>query len=119
MTLPIDLDNEILNYCNVNKIDYDKFLLKLVRRGFTNEKFGTVPIEKTVEVPVEKVTIKEIFVQDIDIEALKIENQTLKNEIEKLKLDIKRLTKKSDDKKSNQNSLNNFKIDKNDIYDEG
>jgi hypothetical protein len=42
MEIPIDLNNEIIDYCLKNKIDdIQKFKLKLLKQGFTIEKFGT------------------------------------------------------------------------------
>lgn len=63
--IPDELQKEIINYCKVNNItNIDEFTLKLVKQGFTVEKFGATPVtiekivEKLVEVPVEKIVEK-------------------------------------------------------------
>lgn len=64
MEIPKELNNEIWDYCRVNNITgIDDFIVKLIKQGFTVEKFGAIPqprekivekiIEKTIEVPVE------------------------------------------------------------------
>lgn len=64
MEIPKDLKNEIFDYCRLNDItNIDNFMLKLMKQGFTVEKFGATPstkiqekiVEKIVEVPVEKI----------------------------------------------------------------
>ena len=77
MDIPKELRNDIYLYCNTNKItDYDGFILKCIRQGFTVEKYGSAPafkekiVEKIVEVPVEKIVEKiiEVPVTAIDTE---------------------------------------------------
>jgi len=67
MELPKNLKDEIWEYCRVNNItNIDDFTLKLIKQGFTIEKFGSTPktnviekvVEKIVEVPVEKIVEK-------------------------------------------------------------
>jgi len=67
MELPKSLKDEIWEYCRVNNItNIDDFTLKLIKQGFTIEKFGSTPktnvvekvVEKIVEVPVEKIVEK-------------------------------------------------------------
>lgn len=78
MTLPTSLYNEIWDYCRVNSItNIDEFIIKLVKQGFTVEKFGAtphvqeriveVPVEKIVEVPVEKIVEVPIAMVDTEI----------------------------------------------------
>jgi hypothetical protein len=66
MEIPTNLKDEIWNYCRVNNItNIDEFTLKLLKQGFTVEKYGATPVsnqkiiekivEKIVEVPVEKI----------------------------------------------------------------
>lgn len=62
MVIPKSLKDEIWEYCRVNNIsNIDEFTLKLIKQGFTIEKFGATPeakeriVEKIVEVPVEKI----------------------------------------------------------------
>lgn len=85
MELPQQLKNEIWDYCRLNDVtNIDEFTVKLVRQGFTVEKFGATPavaektvekiVEKIVEVPVEvekvvekivEVTVeKEVYITD-------------------------------------------------------
>jgi hypothetical protein len=85
MELPQQLKNEIWDYCRLNNItNIDEFTVKLVKQGFTVEKFGSTPsiaekivekiVEKVVEVPVEvekvvekivEVTVeKEVYITD-------------------------------------------------------
>lgn len=67
MEIPKELNNEIWDYCRVNNItNIDDFTLKLLKQGFTSEKYGSTPmvttkekiVEKIVEVPVEKIVEK-------------------------------------------------------------
>jgi hypothetical protein len=83
MELPKELKNDIWDYCRNNNItNIDEFTLKLVKQGFTVEKYGATPIQKTIEVekivekiiekpiekiievPVEKIVEKEVIVTD-------------------------------------------------------
>lgn len=79
MEIPKELNNEIWEYCRSNNItNIDVFTLKLLKQGFTAEKFGATPttkivekiVEKTIEVPVEKIVEKivEVPVNMVDIE---------------------------------------------------
>ena len=100
MELPQQLKNEIWDYCRLNNItNIDGFTVKLVKQGFTVEKFGSTPaiaekivekiVEKVVEVPVEvekvvekivEVTVeKEVYITDDS------HTQKLTDEIERLK----------------------------------
>jgi|TARA_R110000782_G_scaffold21299_1_gene57344 hypothetical protein len=61
MTIPTKLQDEIWDYCRSNKItNIDEFTVKLIKQGFTVEKFGATPtvkekiIEKIVEIEVIK-----------------------------------------------------------------
>jgi hypothetical protein len=67
LTLEISkaLKDEIWDYCRANNItNIDEFTMKILRQGFTVEKFGATPqtvekvVEKIVEVPVEKIVEK-------------------------------------------------------------
>lgn len=77
MELPKELNSEIWDFCRINNItNIDEFTLKLLKQGFTVEKFGATPIQKTVEVekivekiievPVEKIV--EVPVTMVDTE---------------------------------------------------
>jgi len=103
MELPKNLKDEIWGYCRVNKIsNIDEFTIKLIKQGFTIEKFGATPtpkekiiekiVEKIVEVPVEKIIERrvEVPVEMVDNELV----QGLKDkiaEIETLKTDLSKI----------------------------
>jgi hypothetical protein len=122
MEIPKDLNNEIWDYCRVNNITaIDDFIIKLVKQGFTVEKYGATPVqkekivekivEKTVEVPVEKIVEKliEVPVQMVDeemssslkenillVEQLKSDIVSLNTEIDKLKKELQEEKNKKD-----------------------
>ena len=102
MEIPNDLHNEIWDYCRANNItNIDEFTLKLLKQGFTSEKFGSTPmiktieVEKIVEVQVEKIVEKiiEVPVNMVDTELsdkyteLIKSYESLQGEVEKLKLE--------------------------------
>lgn len=68
MEIPKKINDEIWDYCRANNIpNIDEFTLKLLKQGFSSEKYGATPsttkiIEKIVEVPVEKIVEKVIEV---------------------------------------------------------
>ncbi len=70
MELPKDIKDEIWDYCRVNNISsVDDFITKMVKQGFTSEKFGSTPWDKPTEVKeievikeVEKIVEKKIEV---------------------------------------------------------
>lgn len=95
ITIPKNLNDDILEYCKVNNItDIDLFMLRCLRQGFTVEKYGATPkspekiVEKIVEVPVEKVI--ERFVEVPIEKNVYITDDT---EIGKLTAEIERLQK--------------------------
>jgi hypothetical protein len=76
MNIPRDLSDQIWEYCRLNNItNIDEFSLKLLKQGFTAEKYGSTPqtiekivevekvIEKVVEVPVDKIIEVEVVVE--------------------------------------------------------
>ena len=70
MEISKQLKDEIWDYCRANNItNIDEFTMKILRQGFTVEKFGATPqtiekvVEKIVEVPVEKIVEKTIEVK--------------------------------------------------------
>ena len=96
MEVPKELNTEIWDYCRLNKItNVDGFIIKLIKQGFTVEKFGATPIikekivERIVEVPVEKIVerIVEVPITMVDSEmseALKLriaEVETLRQQV--------------------------------------
>ena len=79
MEIPKQLKDEIWEYCRLNDIsNIDEFTLKLIKQGFTVEKYGATPmanekiiekiVEKIVEVPVEVERIVEVPVTMVDNE---------------------------------------------------
>ena len=128
MEIPQALKNDIWDYCRLNNIsNIDEFTLKLLKQGFTVEKFGATPeaketivekiVEKIVEVPVEKIVEKIVEVPKVMVdtevsENLKttlIENEKLKTEQKDLTDKIEKLTKALEEEKNKK---------KKDIYGE-
>jgi hypothetical protein len=116
MEIPKELKDEIWEYCRSNDIlNVNDFMLRLVKQGFTIEKFGATPnsnvvekiIEKIVEVPVEK----EVFITD-DTSMKKLTNDLNKvNDLNtSLESEVARLTKELAEEKIKN---------KKDIYGEG
>jgi hypothetical protein len=122
MEIPKELNNEIWDYCRANNITgIDDFIVKLIKQGFTVEKFGATPqprekivekiVEKIIEVPVEKIVEKIVEVP------VTIENEEVNNslrdkilEVENLKIKtneldekIKSLTKDLETEKNKNN----------------
>jgi hypothetical protein len=81
MEISKELKDEIWDYCRVNNItNIDAFTMKILKQGFTVEKFGATPqtiekivevekvvekiVEKIVEVKVEVPTEKEVYITD-------------------------------------------------------
>jgi hypothetical protein len=79
MEIPKDIKEEIWDFCRLNDItNINEFTIKLLKQGFTVEKFGSTPtvkivdkiVEKIVEVEVEKIVEKiiEIPINIVDSE---------------------------------------------------
>lgn len=85
MNIPKELSDDIWEFCRLNDItNIDEFKLKLLKQGYTMEKYGAtpqtiekivevekiiekiieVPIEKVVEVQVEKIVEKNVYISD-------------------------------------------------------
>ncbi len=105
MTLPKQLNDEIWDYCRVNNVtNIDDFTTKLVKQGFTVEKFGATPqnneriVEKIVEVPIEKVIEKEVYVtNDEEVKKLTDKVSELTKELESVKQELEVERKKKRD----------------------
>ena len=95
MEVPKKLKDEIWEYCRLNDIsNIDEFIIKMIRQGYSVEKFGATPlgttevkeVEKIVEVirevPVEKIIEKEVFITD-DIQITELTNKLTQLEEEK------------------------------------
>lgn len=124
MEIPKELNNEIWDYCRVNNITgIDDFTIKLIKQGFTVEKFGATPqprekiiekiVEKIIEVPVEKIVEKIVEVpvtvennealeslkeKILEVDTLNTKIKTLENTIEQLnkELNVERSRPKKD-----------------------
>ena len=56
MEIPKELKDELWDYCRLNNItNIDEFTLKLLKQGYTIEKYGATPISNTIEKIVEKI----------------------------------------------------------------
>ena len=82
MEIPKQIKDEIWGFCQANDItDVEGFTQKMLKQGFTMEKYGAGPASKVVEVevvkevPVEKIVIKEV------IKEVKIANDTKESEL--------------------------------------
>ena len=82
MEIPKKLQNEIWEYCRENNItDVEGFITKMVKQGFTVEKYGATPyttegeikeIEVIKEVPVEKIKeVKVEVIKEVPVEVTK------------------------------------------------
>lgn len=101
MELPQQLKNDIWDYCRLNNItNIDGFTVKLVRQGFTVEKFGATPavaekvvetiVEKIVEVPVE---VEKVVEKIVEVQVEKEVYITDDSQTKKLTDEIERLQK--------------------------
>lgn len=100
MEIPKKINDEIWDYCRANKIsNIDDFMVKLLKQGFSTEKYGATPmkntvIEKIVEVPVEKIVEKVIEVPiNVEDKELNTKYTTLLREHELLKTELEDLKK--------------------------
>jgi chromosome segregation ATPase len=84
MELPKNIKDEIWEYCRANDISgVDDFIIKMVKQGFTSEKFGSTPWEKEAEV-VEKEVIKEVpveVIKEVPVEVIKEVEKIVEKEI--------------------------------------
>lgn len=85
MKIPKELSDDIWDFCRLNNItNIDDFTLKLLKQGYTAEKYGATPqtiekivevekivektvevvVEKPIEVVVEKVVEKNVYISD-------------------------------------------------------
>ena len=102
LTLEISkqLKDEIWDYCRVNNItNIDEFTMRILKQGFTVEKFGATPqvIEKRVEVPVEKIVEK--FVEKVVEVEVPVEKEvyiTDNSQVKDLSEKIKKLEEERD-----------------------
>ena len=83
MKLPKDIKNEIWEYCKANNItNVDEFITSMLTRGFTAEKFGSVPWEKPAKVKeVEKIVEKEV-IKEVPVEVIKEVEKIVEKKVE-------------------------------------
>ena len=68
MEISKEFKAEIWDYCRLNDItNVNDFMVKLLKQGFTIEKYGATPnvVEKKIEVPVEKIVEKIVEIEKI------------------------------------------------------
>ncbi len=123
MEIPKIFKDEIWDYCRLNNIsNIDEFTLKLLKQGFTIEKFGATPttmkekiIERIVEVPVERIVEKRVEVSMLDTEL----SENLKKYISLYDESQLALKKAIDDMMLTKKQLEEEKIkNKKDLYGE-
>jgi hypothetical protein len=110
MEIPKQLKDDIWDYCRANNItNIDEFIVKLIRQGFTIEKFGATPIipgkpnKVTPEIPVE-------VIEPISLEItenIKKHTATVKKVKNKIEAEVKTINKEisSRDQKNNKIDL--------------
>ena len=104
LTLEISkqLKDEIWDYCRLNNItDIDEFTMKILKQGFTVEKYGATPqvVEKTIEVEVEKIVEKVIEKEVEKIVEIPVEKEvyiTDNSQVKELSEKIKQLEEERD-----------------------
>lgn len=123
MELPKNIKDEIWEYCRVNDISgVDDFIIKMVKQGFTSEKFGAVPWEKEAEikeVEVEKIVEKEI-IKEIPVEVIKEVEKIVEKEVfvtdEEANLELKKQISELEDKlNKNQDMVSLLSLEKNEF----
>jgi len=89
MEIPKELKDEIWNYCKVNDItNVDGFIMKLLRQGFTAEKYGAVPSIFNNAAP--KTPVEEIKTISLEIpETIKKHAATVKKVKDKIEAEVK------------------------------
>ena len=125
MEIPKDLKNDIWEFCKANDItNIDEFIIKILKQGFTAEKFGSTPVptirEKIVEVikevEVEKIVevIKEVQVEKEVYITDDSQSKKLSEKITKLEDEVS-LSKKNAEttKKELTDALSKLEIEKN------
>lgn len=110
MEIPKQLKDDIWDYCRANNItNIDEFIVRLIRQGFTIEKFGATPIisgkpnKVTPEIPVE-------VIEPISLEIpenIKKHIATVKKVKNKIEAEVKTINKEisARDQKNNKIDL--------------
>ena len=107
MEIPKQLKDDIWDYCRANNItNIDEFIVKLIRQGFTVEKFGATPI---VPIKPSKV-VPEVPIESISLEIpenVKKHKATVKKVKDKVEAEVKTINKEisARDQKNNKIDL--------------
>lgn len=84
MELPKEIKDEIWNFCRTNNIpSVDNFIIKMVKQGFTSEKYGSTPWDKPAEIVekiIEKVVEKEV-IKEVPVEVVKEVEKIIEKEV--------------------------------------
>ena len=90
MEIHKQLKDEIWEYCRLNDIlNIDEFTLKLIKQGFTVEKYGATPVanEKIIEKIVEKIVEVKVEVERIvEVPVTMVDNELADKLKEQIKL---------------------------------
>jgi len=85
INIPKDIELDIKAYCDLNEItNINDFMIKLLKQGYTMEKYGAtpqtiekivekekvvekiieIPVDKIIEIPIERVIEKNVYISD-------------------------------------------------------
>jgi len=84
MELPKNIKDEIWDYCRLNNISsVDDFIIKMVKQGFTSEKFGATPWDKPAEIKeVEKIVeVEKEIIKEVPVEVIKEVEKIVEKEV--------------------------------------
>lgn len=120
MEIPKDIELDIKSHCELNNIsNINDFILKLLKQGYTMEKYGAtpqtiekivetekiiekvveVPVDRIIEVPIERVVEKNVYISDDtkvneltdSLSLIEQERDNLQNETNSLKEEVEAL----------------------------
>lgn len=107
MEIPKQLKNDIWDYCRANNLtNIDEFIVKLIRQGFTIEKFGATPMVSNRVIP--EVPVEEIESISLEVpENIKNNKATVKKVKDKVEAEVKTINKEisARDQKNNKIDL--------------
>lgn len=84
MELPKQLKDEIWEYCRLNDISaVDDFTIKMIRQGFTSEKFGSTPWNRETEVKEVEKIVEKIVEKEVPVEVIKEVEKVIEKVVEK------------------------------------
>ena len=111
MEIPKELKDDIWEYCRINNItNVDEFSIKLLRQGFTVEKYGATPVAKTVEKIVEKIVevpVEKIVEKIVEVPVTMVDSE-LSNKYTELVSDYEASRKELETAKQTIASLTNL-----------